>query len=63
MFCRIEYLNRAAGMKPHVVLVRYKSAAALGDMLEFADRESASRHAAGYRLHDLHTDEVTEVWD
>lgn len=62
MFRRIEYLNRAVGMKPHVVLVQYKSAASLGEMMEFADRVSATRGAAGYRLHDLHTDEVTEIW-
>ncbi len=63
MFCRIEYLNGAAGSKPHVVLVRCKSASGLGEMMEFADRESAACGAAGYRLHDLHTDVVTEIWD
>jgi hypothetical protein len=63
MFCRIEFLNRDQQAKKRIVSARYQSAATLGEMMEFADRECKARGATGYRLHDLHTDETSEIWD
>jgi len=63
MFCRVEILNRDASGKKRIVFARYKSAASLVEMMAFADHECAKRGAAGYRLRDLHTAEVKEVWD
>lgn len=63
MFCRIEGLNRDDRGRTRVVFERYRSAANLAEVMAFADHERAARGAAGYRLRDLHTDEVKEFWD
>ena len=63
MFCRVEILQQDASGKKRIVFARYKSAASLVEMMVFADHECAKRGAAGYRLHELHTDEVKEIWD
>lgn len=63
MFCRIEYLNLQPGGPANVVLVRHHSAFSQGEMEEFAGHECQLNNWPGYRLHNLHTNEVNEVWD
>jgi hypothetical protein len=63
MFCRIEYLSRDVRRKKRIVFEEHKSAVSFAEMLVFADHQSAARGVAGYRLHDLHTKQVTEAWN
>lgn len=64
MFCCIDFLKRGARGKNRVAATRYKTAAGLGAMKEFAERECRMLGAVGYRLHDLHSDEIiSEIWD
>jgi hypothetical protein len=46
-----------------VVAIRYAIGKDLVELQGVAERERTKHHALGYRLHDLHTDEVKEVWD
>lgn len=63
MFCRIVFLKREESPKPCSIGARYKSGRDLAEIEEFAWREAQRRGADGFRLRDLHTDEVKTVWD
>ena len=62
MFCQIQYLT-GHSPKTRIVSRHYQSAACMTDMEEFASAECRTRHAEGFRLTDMHTGIVTEVWD
>lgn len=59
MFYRVEYLKPNARAKQQIVFSRYKSAATLSEMEEFAGRECKGAWRTRLSpLHNLHTDEV-----
>ncbi len=63
MFCRIVFLKREENPKPCEIAACYGSDRDLAEIEEFAWREARRYGADGFRLRDLHTDEVKVVWD
>ena len=59
MFCRIEILKRDS---KKTVCTSYKFGETLMEIEVFAGQERKTRHADGFRVRDLHTDEVKVVW-
>ncbi len=57
MFCRIEVLK---GEAKRVIHTRYESADEFADIELVAERHRRTHHGDGFRVHDLHTDQVTE---
>ena len=56
MFCRIEVLKAK-----RTILTRYWTGASQTEIEELAERERRRLGGDGFRLRDLHTDEVKEV--
>ena len=63
MFCRVVFLKREVGPTPCAIAARYKSGRDLSEIEEFACREARRHGADGFRLRNLTTDEVKELWD
>lgn len=62
VFCRLEILTRdAVGVQ--VIATRYVIGATLIEIQETADCACRRAKAPGYRLYDLHTAHVEEVWE
>jgi hypothetical protein len=61
VFCRIEILKQH-GAHSDVVFTVYERAVNLAAMEAFAVRQADKHGIAGYRLRDLDTHEVREVW-
>ena len=62
MFCQIQYLERR-DPKARIVARHYQSAACLADLEQVAKAECRARHAEGFRVLDMRTGLMTEVWD
>jgi len=62
MFCRVVFLKREEP-EPCAIAAIYKSGRDLAEIEEFAWREARRHGADGFRLRNLHSDEVKTVWD
>ncbi len=62
MLCRIDVLARDE-KKVRVLATRLVIGASLREVQQTADRERERFNAPGYRVRDLHTDRVEEVWN
>jgi hypothetical protein len=58
MFCRIEILK---GETKRVIRTHYRTGASLEDIEEYAERERRLHGGDGFRIRDMHTDQVKEV--
>jgi hypothetical protein len=61
MFCCIEYV-RGDAPKSSVVLTVYRAGSCEQEIKDYAERQRQTQQADGYRMRDLHTGRVTEVW-
>jgi hypothetical protein len=58
MLCRVEILKRPRTL----ICAHYKIADTPLAIAQFADQECKTHDGDGYRIRDLHTDEVRETW-
>lgn len=62
MFCRIDILNRDE-KAVRVIATRYVTGANMDEIQEAADHACQRFNAPGYRVRDMHTERVEEVWN
>lgn len=60
MFCRVEILKRP---RDQVICAHYMTGNVASAFDEYAERERRLHGGDGYRIHNMHTDEVREAWE